>query len=120
YWLKHIGCCLAENGIHVDPKVGVFMDNPGSIENVPLALELEIRDDIAAMLRKHGIGGLWKGDMLGLYSRSRARVWRAWSHWGVNWLRLNYLYEENLTGVCNFWDEVVELPRGQNVDPADI
>ena len=120
YWLKHIGCALAENGIQVDPSLGTFLDAPGNIEDIPLVLTLEIRDDIAMLHHKTGAGGLWKGDMNYEYSISRGRAWKAWSHWGLSWLRLTYTLEEGIVGSCNFWQEDVPLPRGFNVDPAEI
>lgn len=119
YWLKHIGCCLAENGVKVDSSIGRYIDRPG-YENVPLALTLEIRDDIAKIHQKLGTGSLWKGTMYAEFSISRKRVLKAWSHLGLSWLRLNYTYEEGLTGVCNFGHDIVELPRGHNLDPIEF
>lgn len=120
YWLKHIGCRMAEDGVLVDPSIGRFLDNPTNVKDVPLRLTLEIRDDIVTLERHANFRGLYAGGMTCDYSTSRSRIWRAWSSWGLSWLRLNYYYEENICGSSNFSEEDVILPHGFDTDPTEL
>lgn len=118
YWLKHIGCRLAEGGIQVAPELGAFLDTPGDLRPVPVRMSLEIRDDIADMQRADPTlkGSLWLGGLQCSYSRSRQRVTSASSFCGQGWLRLYYHYDTALqSGAAAFWRKKVRLPRGRSI-----
>jgi hypothetical protein len=127
YWIKHIGCRLAEGGIEVDPRISEFLDNPGSIRNVPLRMELQIQEDLEALTRhlrqSHGqdFPSLWIGDLSCTYSRSRRRVHQAICHWGIRWLRLTYEFDlEYSRANINFWTDKVHLARFSNIGPESV
>lgn len=121
YWLKHIGCRLAESGVEVAPALGAYIDAPGSLRPVPVRMELEIREDIAEMQQTVPTGGLWLGDMLASYSRSQGRITFATSHLGQGWLRMSYEYDTTLrAGSANFWCKTVHLPRRRSVSPEEM
>jgi len=118
YWLKHIGCRLAEGGIQVAPELCAYLDAPGDLRPVPVRMHLEIRDDIVDLQRTDPTfkGSLWLGDLLGIYSRSQRRVVGATSFCGQGWLRLCYDYDTTLrVGTAAFWRKKVRLRRGRNI-----
>lgn len=125
YWLKHIGCRLAEGGVQVDPGIIGFLNNPCQrLRGTPLRLELQIREDLVAvaqhMSQSHGedFTGLWMGDLMCLYSRSRQRIHQATGHWGIGWIRLTYQFDLDFSRmITNFWRDGVRLPLVGNIDP---
>lgn len=126
YWLKHIGCRLAEGGVKVDQRIIRLLDNPKGIKRAPLHLELQIRDDLVE-LTKHSLShgerfeSLWIGDLMCLYSRSRGTIHQATCHWGLSWLRLVYQYDLDYSrGTTNFWADKVRLVRDSSVDPSSV
>ena len=126
YWLKHIGCRFADGGVEVDPKISIYLNDPGQIRSVPLRMELQIQEDLEALTRhfqshSQDFPSLWIGDLLCLYSRSRQRIRQATSHWGLRWLRLTYQFDLDYSRAnINFWKDKVPLPRFSNVDPRSV
>lgn len=126
YWLKHIGCRLADGGVEVDERIIRFLNNPGEIKQTPLRLELQIREDIVE-LTKHSLShgerfeSLWISDLMCLYSRSRGIIHQATGHWGLSWLHLVYQFDLNYSrAVANFWRDKVRLARHSSVDPNAV
>lgn len=126
FWVKHIGCRLAEGGVEVDPRIIDFLDHPDrSLRGIPLRLELQIQEDLVAasdhLQKVHGenLNSLWLGDLMCLYSRSRQRVRQATSHLGVGWLWLTYQFDfDHSRMVSNFWSDRVRLARVGTLDPV--
>jgi hypothetical protein len=95
YYVKHIGCRLAEGGAKVPRTFIEFLD--GHAPNpLGLTLTVEIRLDIVEMERHlreaHGVtgGSVRLGDLEGTYSRRRREITGLWSHLGVGPLRADY------------------------------
>jgi hypothetical protein len=127
YWLKHIGCRFADGGLEVDSRISEYLDNPDQIRDVPLRMELQIQDDLAALTRHlqqaHGedFPSLWIGDLMCMYSRSQGRVHQATCHWGLRWLRLTYQFDlEYSCVITNFWSDKVRLAHFSNVGPESV
>lgn len=125
YWVKHIGCRLATDGVPVHPALAGYLDGRKPLAHVDL--RLEIRDDIAAaaahLETAHGMdpAALWLGPAEGEYSVSRGHIVRVWSHWGFGAIRLAYSYDwENPASASNLDSQVVSLPRDFNIDPAQV
>ena len=97
YWVKHIGCRLATDGVPVHAALPDYLDGHGSLAH--LRMKLEIRIDIAAAASHledvHGIepSTLWIGPAEGEDSTRRGHVVRVWSHWGLGAVRLAYMYD---------------------------
>ena len=116
YWLKHIGCRLAEGGIEVPPEFGAYLDAPLSdLRPVPVRMELTICENVANVhqaLPAEDRGSFWLGDLASSYSRSQGRATEAGSFWGQGWLFLRYHYNvAQQPGSANFWRKKVRLPR---------
>lgn len=113
YYVKHICCRLATARILVRQEVIDFLN--GSQELKFLRFNLEIREDIVAMmerLRKDGLddGCLWIGDLTCQRSGSSGEKSEAQSFIGYRWLRMNYLYDNDIGGTeDNFSDDLVNL-----------
>lgn len=125
YWVKHIGCRLADGGILVSKGIVDFLD--GALGPKHLNIELEICSDIVAVARHlreahdEEFGSFWMGDLVGDFSRSRQLVNRAHSFLGIRWLRMNYWYDlDDEAGSTNFEQDIVQLPYGYSVDPAEV
>jgi hypothetical protein len=72
------------------------------------------------MRQSHGedFTGLWMGDLMCLYSRSRQRIRQATGHWGIGWIRLTYQFDLDFSRmITNFWRDRVRLPLVGNIDP---
>lgn len=125
YWVKHIGCRLAADGVPVPAALSGYLDGRGPLAHLEMALE--IRSDIAAAMFHledvHGIEGssLWIGPAQQEVSGSGGHIVRVWSHWGFGSLRLAYVCDfEEAQGVSNFDAQVVRLNRDYNVDPSKL
>jgi hypothetical protein len=124
YWLKHIACCLASNGVRVPPSIVAFLDD-GAPCPAHISLELEIRADSMAMWRHqaevHGdtTQPFWMGGMQVAYREAPPSIDQAWSHWGLGALRLNYVFDlHDPTFRSNFWGDPVHLATGYSVHPT--
>ncbi|MGL5824005.1 MAG: hypothetical protein ACRCYU_04090 [Nocardioides sp.] len=125
YWVKHIGCRVAGDGVPVHKALAGYLDGQKPLAH--LGMRLEIRDDIAALAAHlefwHGIdpSALWIGPAEGQYSASREHVVKVWSHWGFGAIRLAYVYDwEKPAADTNFGSRVVTIPRGFSVDPTQV
>lgn len=125
YWVKHIGCRLAVDGVPLVPSLAAFLNGTARLTN--LVLQLEIRSDIAAvsqhMEEVHGsdAGSFWMGDAEGEYSQSRGHFVKVSSHWGLEGLRLNYVYDlDDGRFATNFGADVVNLPTNFVFEPKTI
>jgi hypothetical protein len=84
-------------------------------------MNLEIRDDIVALLRKTGIGYIAIGDLMCLISKSTGSISNINSHFTYRWLRLNYEYDLNIGKLkTNFSKNIVHLNSGFSVDPEKV
>ena len=123
YWVKHIGCRLAQEGVPVHPDLRTFLDGQGPL--LRLSLRLSVQTDIAAaethIRDAHGddLGEtLWMGPASCEYSKARGHIVRVWSHLGLKWLRLSYAYNFDADGgETNFAERIVVLPREQQDPP---
>ena len=128
YWVKHIGCRLAEGGVEVNPGITGFLDHPHMPpRGVPLRLELQIREDWLAVSehiqQSHGedFNALWMGNLMCLYSRNRQMIRQATGDWGIGWIGLTYQFDFDYTQmIANFWRDRVRLPHVSSVDPELI
>lgn len=124
YYVKHIGCRLAESGILVDPRVKAYLD--GTRPLVCVEMEFEIREDIVAMEAKLVAeqlteGGAWIGDGMADQHQSSNTFSRFYSHVGYRWLRMNYQYDDSFRGIFNANpSDVLVLGTGHNLDPASV
>ncbi|WP_344213420.1 hypothetical protein [Kribbella sancticallisti] len=119
YWVKHICTRLATEGVSISAEVIEFLDG---VRDSPTHLEMElgIRLDIVELAKHlrtvHGeeFGeSFWMGDVTCYYDPDRNVVEAAWSHWGLLWLRLEYVYRlDDSSSRLNFWRKKVGLPRG--------
>jgi hypothetical protein len=127
YWIKHICTRLAAEGVAIHSEVIEFLDG---LRNSPTHLEmaLGIRLDIVELEthmrnahREEFGGSLWMGDMSCYYSANRNVIHEACSHWGLRWLRLEYVYRlDDASSRINFWRKRVRLPVGYSVEPSGI
>ncbi|NPC99125.1 hypothetical protein [Nocardioides sp. zg-DK7169] len=125
YWVKHIGCRLAQVGAAISPGMIEFLDGSSNLRHVQMGLE--IREDVVAVMGHladtHGESkhSLWLGPAMGHVDRSSGVVVQMTSHTGINWLRLWYDYDfVDPTGSVSFGDRKVELPRGWSIDPTSV
>jgi hypothetical protein len=127
YYVKHIGCRLAEAGIKVDQPVLDYLDGR-SAGMTGLEMHFEIRGDIVAVFQhvrsRHGEDfsqGLWMGDLHCMYSPSTGAISQVQGFLGYRWLRLNYLYDSRITRPQgSFQRNRVRLLYGASIDPATI
>ena len=121
YYVKHICCRLAAAGILVGKEVIDFLNGEQDLKF--LKINLEIREDIAAMmdgLRKVGMddGCLWIGDLIYQSSKSSGEISEAQSFFGYRWLRMNYLYDYGIGHAeDNFSGDLVNLDTAYNIYP---
>jgi hypothetical protein len=98
YYVKHIGCRLAQAGIKVERPVADYLDGR-SAGLTTLEMRFEIWGDIVTLyehLRFHGedFGGfLSMGDPYCMYSPSIGAISEVDGFLSNRWLRLNYLYD---------------------------
>jgi len=98
YLTKHIGCRLAENEIEIPESVRHYLDG-GPQPCDELAIEIEIRSDIAAIAKSNlGVGGLWLGDVLLNNFDDHGRGAVVESHLGYRWLRIAWGVGSELSG----------------------
>lgn len=120
YWLKHIGCRLAEGGVQVPPQFGAYIDAPGDLWAVPVRLRLvicqhlvDVQQSLPPDMPK---GSFWLGNLACNYSRSQRRVTSATSYCGQGWLHLWYCYDVRIkAGTATFWRKTVWLRRQRYV-----
>lgn len=121
YYVKHICCRLANSGVLVRQEMIDFLN--GSEELKFIRINLEIREDIVAMmeeLRKEGLddGCLWVGELLYQISKVTGKISEAQSFFGYRWLRINYLYDYSILEVeDNFSEDIVNLDTAYNIHP---
>jgi hypothetical protein len=125
YWVKHIGCRLAELAMPIDPSFVAFLDETGPLQGIDF--RLEIREDFAALQRHsvnvHGeeLSMLGLGDLTGWADRQTGAFTGAQGHWSLDALRLNYGYRVgDAVAGANFYNKVNELPRDWNVHPDSV
>ena len=125
YWVKHIGCRLAQIGAAISPGLIEFLDGAPELTHVQMGFE--IREGIVAVMSHlagtHGEGehSLWLGPATGHLDRTSGLVVQVSSHVGINWLRLWYDYDfVEATGSVDFRRARVELPRDWSIDPSSI
>jgi hypothetical protein len=126
YYVKHVGCRLAQDGIKVEQPILDYLDGRSKIL-AGLEMTFEIRTDIVALFehsRLHGEdfgGALWMGDLYCMYSPSTGSIDEVQGFVGYRWLRLNYLYDMRIHRPrSSFRRNKVNLPQGASVDPSRI
>jgi hypothetical protein len=98
YYVKHIGCRLADAGIRVEQPMLDYL-NGRSRRLSGLQMRFGIQGGILALtehLRSHGDafgGGLWMGDLVCMYSPSTGSVTEVEGDLGYRWLGLYYIYD---------------------------
>ncbi len=113
YMAKHAGCRLAENGIEVPVSIRDYLDG-GPEPRAELALEFEIRADIARLTRTVlADGSVWLGDLLFTDFDSDGRALVVESHYGYRWLRIAWGIGSDLAGYpWPFATPVQLIPHG--------
>lgn len=98
YIAKHAGCRLAENEVDVPESIRLYLEGgPPPCEE--LAIEVEIRSDIAAIAKSNlGGGGLWLGDVLLTDLDNAGFATVVESHLGYRWLRIAWGIGSELGG----------------------
>jgi hypothetical protein len=97
YWVKHIGCRVAQVGAVVSPGLIEFLDGSADLKHVHMGFE--IREDIVAVMSHlagtHGESEhrLWLGPATGHVDRTSGLIVQVSSHSGINWLRVWYAYD---------------------------
>jgi hypothetical protein len=121
YWTKHVGCRLAENGIEVPEDLRSYLSGDGQPRDV-LALEIEIRSDLAAISRSGmGGGGLGLGDVLLTDFDAQGRATVVESHIDYRWLRMAWGVGSDLGGYpWPFASPIQPLSTGRSVLPSDL
>ena len=104
YYVKHIGCRLAEGGVLVDPRVQSYLSGTSQLACIEMAFE--IRDDIVAMEAKLigeelQEGSVWIGPGMADHHLPTNTFSRFWSHVGYRWLRMTYEYDDSFTSQFN-------------------
>lgn len=124
YYVKHICCRLSTARIFVRQEVIDFLNGAQGLKF--LKLNLEIREDIVAMmdgLRKVGMddGCMWIGDLTCQTSKSSGDISEAQSFLGYRWLRMNYLYDYGIGDTeDNFSGDLVDLATAYNFHPETV
>lgn len=124
YYVKHIGCRLADSKVLIVPEVIDFLNGNSALRFI--SLNFEIRDDIVATINKlesdgDDSGMLWIGDMDCMSSPSTGEITNINSHITYRWLRLNYGYDLSIPANSNnFSSDLVILQSDFNVDPSTI
>lgn len=121
YWTKHVGCRLAENGIETPEGLRAYL-NGGAQPHDVLALEVEIRSDIAAISKSGlGGGGLGLGDVLLTDFDVQGRATVVESHIDYRWLRVAWGVGSDLRGYpWPFASPIQQLSTGRSVPPGDL
>ena len=126
YYVKHVGCRLAQAGIKVEQPILDYLDGRSNIL-AGLEMTFEIRTDIVAMVehfRLHGdnfSGMLWMGDFYCMYSPSAGSIDEVQGFVGYRWLRLNYFYDMRIhRPPRSFRRNRVKLPQGISVEPSRV
>lgn len=123
YYVKHVGCRLAEADIVVLPQLRDFLH--GAALSC-LTFDIEIRSDIATLTkilgrRDGGMPSLWQGDLRAQLNRHTGEIGQVASFVGYRWLRVNWLYDEGITRPEHpFSVDRVELPAAHNVHPLKV
>jgi hypothetical protein len=124
YYVKHIGCRLAEANVLVDSRVKDYLDGNGPLRCIEM--NYEVREDIVAMeanllADEIGEGSVWIGEGVADNDPSSNTLSRFNSHVGYRWLRANYEYDDTFVGDFNAKPaDVLVLGAGYSVDPATI
>lgn len=123
YYVKHIGCRLAEAEVEVPLGLREFLD--GETKLVGLNLQLVIRDDVVALIEHSAnlgmnAGGLWLGDLACMMSRSTGDITEFSSHLGYRWLWLYYSYGDSNRKLGAFSRNYVRLGRAYVFDPDEV
>lgn len=125
YWVKHIGCRLAQVGAAISPVLIEFLDGVADLKHVQMGLE--IREDIVVLMSHlagtHGESehSLWLGPATGHVDRATGRIVQVSSHAGINWLRVWYEYDlAEPRGSVDYGTAQVALPRAWSIDPDTV
>jgi hypothetical protein len=121
YCVKHIGCRLAENEFEVPASVRRYLDG-GPEPRGEIAIEFEIRADIAAATRSHELpASLWLGDVMITEFDRRERPQTIESHFGYRWLRVCWGVGSELQDYpWPFRTPVMPLASEYNVKPGTM
>ena len=113
YMAKHVGCRLAENEVEVPASIRRYLDG-GPEPNGELALELEIRADIAKMAKTElAEGSMWLGDVYFSELDAEGNALVIESHYGYRWLRVAWGVGSELSGYpWPFRTPIQPLPHG--------
>ena len=101
YYVKHIGCRLADAGIRVEQPMLDYLDGR-SHRLSGLQMRFGIQGGILALtehMRSHGDsfgGGLWMGDLVCMYSPSTGSISEVEGDLGYCWLGLYYTYDARI------------------------
>jgi hypothetical protein len=120
YLVKHIGCRLAQNQVEVPSSLRAFLDG-GDAPDHELAVEIEIRGDIAEMSRSGMGGGLGMGDLLVTDFDEDRQATVIESHLDYRWLRLAWGVGEELSGYpLPFGAPLLQLALGRSLPPGEL
>jgi hypothetical protein len=111
--MKHAGCRLAENEVEVQVSIRRYL-NGGAEPRSELALEFEIRADIASASKTIlPEGSMWLGDVYVSEVDADGRALVIESHYGYRWLRVAWGVGSHLEGYpWPFRTPVQPLPHG--------
>lgn len=124
YYVKHICCRLAESNIFVEPDIARFFEGKKDLKFI--AMDLEIREDIVALIKSMNMnhlenGNMWLGDLVYEENSISKTKKFARSFVGYRWLRMNYLYDNTIAEFrSNFESNYVMLKDDFNVNPQKV
>jgi hypothetical protein len=124
YYVKHIGCRLAEADIVVIPQLRDLLDGRGTLSS--LTLDVEIRSDIATLTKVLGrrdgdMPSLWQGDVNAQLNWCTGEIDQVASFVGYRWLRVNWLYDEGIIQPQHpFSVDRVNLRAAHNLHPLRV
>lgn len=120
YLVKHIGCRLADNDVEVPGSLRCFLDG-GPKPDADLALEIEIRSDIAEISRSGLAGGLGLGDVLLTDFDGNGHATVIESHFDYRWLRFAWGVGSELEGYpLPFGGPILRLPVARSLPAGEL
>lgn len=120
YLVKHIGCRLAQNEIEVPLTLLTFLDG-GSRPEGELAVEIEIRADIAEISRAGLGGGLGLGDLMLTDFDENQQATVVESHLDYRWLRFAWGVGDGLGGYpLPLAFPILQLPVGRSLPAGGL
>jgi hypothetical protein len=119
YFAKHACSRIVDAGRRAGDDLLTFLSDRG--DDKVFSLEAEIRTDIIEGLGTGASrdGSLWLGDLIGWHAPEDMTMVRVQSHYGVGWLRFNWVYDPlGRDWPDNLRTQVVALPERRAFAPS--